>query len=132
MVTTRGSIGKIAKVPKVYKEGVIHPCIIKCLIDESIYKYELLEYIFNESDFIINQFKRLSNGTTIDVVYSDTLRNIYLPDIPFNEQEQIVKFLNEECSKFDKLIQIKKNKLEKLQDYKKSLIYECVTGKREI
>ena len=132
LVTTRGSIGKIAKVPEIYKEGVIHPCIIRCLIDESVYKYELLEYIFNESDFIINQFKRLSNGTTIDVVYSDTLRNIYLPYIPFNEQELIIKFLNEECGKFNKLIQIKKNKLEKLQDYKKSLIYECVTGKKEI
>ena len=48
------------------------------------------------------------------------------------EQQQIVAFLDEKCVKIDRLIAIKQEKIEKLQEYKKSLIYEYVTGKKEV
>ena len=48
------------------------------------------------------------------------------------EQQQIVAFLDEKCGKIDSLIAIKQEKIEKLQEYKKSLIYEYVTGKKEV
>ena len=40
--------------------------------------------------------------------------------------------LNEKCSQVDRLIAIKQSKIEKLEQYKKSLIYEYVTGKKEV
>lgn len=48
------------------------------------------------------------------------------------EQKKIVLFLDKKIMEIDELIATKKDKIEKLQDYKKSLIYECVTGKKEI
>ena len=48
------------------------------------------------------------------------------------EQQQIVDYLDEKCAKIDRLIAIKQEKIEKLQEYKKSLIYEYVTGKKEV
>lgn len=45
---------------------------------------------------------------------------------------KIVAFLDEKCGKIDRLIAIKQEKIEKLQEYKKSLIYEYVTGKKEV
>ncbi len=48
------------------------------------------------------------------------------------DQTRIVEYLDKKCSSFDKLIQIKQYKIEKLQNYKKSIIYEYVTGKKEV
>ena len=44
----------------------------------------------------------------------------------------IVSFLNEKCDQIDRLISIKQAKIEKLEQYKRSLIYEYVTGKKEV
>ena len=56
--------------------------------------------------------------------------SIILPDIA--EQNDIVSYLDDKCAKIDCLIAIKQEKIDKLNDYKKSLIYEYVTGKREV
>lgn len=55
--------------------------------------------------------------------------SIILPDIA--EQNDIVSYLDDKCAKIDRLIAIKQEKINKLNDYKKSLIYEYVTGKKE-
>ena len=49
-----------------------------------------------------------------------------------NEQEEIVRFLDKKCDEIDNLVKIKQSKIEKLQEYKKSLIYEYVTGKKRV
>lgn len=48
------------------------------------------------------------------------------------EQKQISEYLDKKCSLIDRLIAIKQAKIEKLEQYKKSLIYEYVTGKKEV
>ena len=55
--------------------------------------------------------------------------NVILPST--KEQKQIVEYLDERCAKIDRLIEIKQQKIDKLNYYKKSLIYEYVTGKKE-
>lgn len=58
--------------------------------------------------------------------------SIYIPVAPIEEQQAIVSYLDQKCTQIDNLIAIKQKKIEKLQQYKKSLIYEYVTGKKEI
>ena len=48
------------------------------------------------------------------------------------DQEKIVAYLDEKCSQIAQLIAIKQAKIEKLEQYKRSLIYEYVTGKKEV
>ena len=48
------------------------------------------------------------------------------------EQQQIVEYLDQKCSEIDKAIADKEQLIEKFTEYKKSLIYECVTGKRKV
>ena len=48
------------------------------------------------------------------------------------EQQQIAEYLDKKCSEIDKVITGKEQLIEKLTEYKKSLIYECVTGKRKV
>ena len=51
---------------------------------------------------------------------------------PLSEQQAIADYLDQRCSEIDELISIKQQKIEKLKEYKKSLIFECVTGKRKV
>lgn len=55
---------------------------------------------------------------------------ILLPPLP--EQQAIADYLDQKCSQIDQSIELKQKLIEKLSSYKKSLIYECVTGKREV
>lgn len=51
---------------------------------------------------------------------------------PLKEQQQIADYLDKKCAEIDDLIKLKEQKIEKLKEYKKSLIYEYVTGKKEV
>ena len=48
------------------------------------------------------------------------------------EQDEIAEYLDRKCAQIEQLIAIKQAKIEKLEQYKRSLIYEYVTGKREV
>ncbi|MBP5695605.1 MAG: hypothetical protein J6X11_03035 [Treponema sp.] len=48
------------------------------------------------------------------------------------EQKSMANYLNKKCAAIDSAIEQKQKIIEKLTEYKKSLIYECVTGKKEI
>jgi type I restriction enzyme S subunit len=48
------------------------------------------------------------------------------------EQQSIADYLDDKCSAIDNLISIKQQKIEHLKEYKKSIIYEYVTGKKEV
>lgn len=55
---------------------------------------------------------------------------IYIKNI--KEQEKIILYLDKKCEEIDKLIENKQKIIEELEQYKKSLIYEYVTGKKEV
>lgn len=51
---------------------------------------------------------------------------------PYSEQQEIVAYLDDKCEKIDALIARKQQYLTEIENYKKSLIYEYVTGKKEM
>lgn len=132
LITTRGTIGKVAIVPEGAKEGILHPCIIKFRVDKEMIIPELLQLIFNESDFVKDQFTLMSNATTIEVIYSYSLKDILLPVIPADEQEKIYGYLSKKCIAIDGIISEKQKALATIIQHKKSLIYEYVTGKKRV
>lgn len=132
LITTRGTIGKVAIVPEGANEGILHPCIIKFRVDKEMIIPELLQLIFNESDFVKDQFTLMSNATTIEVVYSYSLKDILLPVIPADEQEKIYGYLSKKCIAIDGIISEKQKALATIIQHKKSLIYEYVTGKKRV
>lgn len=64
--------------------------------------------------------------------YPEEFLRIKVPNPPLEEQKEIAKYLDEKCSEIDKLIAKKEELLADLERYKKSLIYEYVTGKKEV
>ena len=65
-------------------------------------------------------------------VSKDDLKSLIVPVPSLNEQREIVHYLNVKCAEIDKLIAKKEQLVKELGSYKKSLIYEVVTGKREV
>lgn len=62
----------------------------------------------------------------------DDLLNIPLPIPPRSEQKAIAEYLDKKCAEIDAVISEKQAQMETLESYKKSLIYEYVTGKKEV
>ena len=63
---------------------------------------------------------------------TSSFNNFKVPVPPKAEQDEIADYLDTQCSEIDTLIADKKRQLDILADYKKSLIYEYVTGKKEV
>ena len=63
--------------------------------------------------------------------YSDQFRDIRVVYPSVKEQAEIVGYLDKKCIEIDRLIEKKEQLLKELTAYKKSLIYEYVTGKKE-
>ena len=62
----------------------------------------------------------------------ENLGNFNIPSPIDSEQQAIADYLDEKCADIDSLIQTKQSKIDSLKEYKKSIIYEYVTGKREV
>ena len=93
---------------------------------------EYVKYVL-DSETLQEQMKLLMAGSalrriTLNKIY--TLKMIYATSS--FEQQAIADYLDQRCSEIDELISIKQQKIEKLKEYKKSLIFECVTGKRKV
>ena len=71
--------------------------------------------------------------STIQNIGADRYANLPVPvPMTLQEQEEIADYLDAKCAEIDKLIAKKEQLLKELESYKKSLIYEVVTGKREV
>lgn len=72
------------------------------------------------------------NKATIPHFTKDKLSSMPIPLPPLSEQQSIASYLDTKCAEIDALVAIKQAKIEELKDYKKSVIYEYVTGKKEV
>lgn len=111
------------------------------LISESKYITDnaLILNCFNNSlypyMYIMLKAANLNNLNTSNaqpLITGSKVLNVSLPIPPLHEQQMIATYLDKRCSEIDELISIKQQKIEKLKEYKKSLIFECVTGKRKV
>ena len=127
-----GSLGRAMVITDDMPSGIINQRLAKfSLLPEKIDAGYFM-WLFAKSTFFqpfINLFQRGSFivNLTKGIVY----------DMPFvipatiAKQKQISEYLDQKCSQIDRLIAIKQAKIEKLEQYKRSLIYEYVTGKRK-
>ena len=84
------------------------------------------------SDNFISRVESLSTGISYPAITSEQLVNIKICLPSIVQQQQIVTYLDTKCAQIDSQIAEQETLLTKLESYKKSLIYECVTGKREV
>lgn len=87
-------------------------------------------YLLHAYD-VMKVFYNMGNGVRQGLNYSEFSRLIVF-EPPYNEQVDIANYLDAKCAEVDGIIDQKKEQLSILETYKKSLIYEYVTGKKEV
>lgn len=113
-------------------KGIVSPAyFIFEFIDDS-FDRKYIHYLLRSS--YKDEFRRLSGGIREgqwDLSPEGFLNTlVILPSL--EEQKQIVSFLDKKCREIDSIIADKKKQLDILDSYKKSIIYEYVTGKKEV
>lgn len=130
VITEGGSIGESC----IYK-GEYAPCYIQNAVHKATgrgkNKNKLLYYWLQTLE-TVGYFNVICNRATIAHYTKEKVENTPIIHIPQDEQEEIVEFLDKKCTEIDNLISAKEQLIADMESYKKSLIYEYVTGKKEV
>ena len=90
-------------------------------------------FYFLQNTIFKNQAQSVMYGTGgLKRVPSEFIKNYQFACPPQSEQQAIAEYLDNKCSKIDTIIQDKQQQLEKLEQYKKAIIFEYVTGKKQV
>ena len=114
-------------------EGIVSPAYyVYGFSDDLIFK-RYFHYLLRDKSYA-TEFKRLSGGIRVGQwdLPRESLENTLILLPPISEQKEIAAYLNEKCSEIDATIAEKQKQLKTLEEYKKSLIFEYVTGKKEV
>lgn len=91
--------------------------------------YDLKLFYYAACSF---DYENYSTQTALPSMTQSNYYNFKLPLMSQDEQEQIVTFLDDKCTEIDESINSKQGQIIKLDTYKKSIIYEYVTGKKRV
>ena len=90
-----------------------------------------IDYLFYI--LVAAQLNKLNTSNAQPLITSSKVLNFKMPFCEsIDEQNEIVEYLDHKCAEIDRLIAAKEQLLTELESYKKSVIYEYVTGKKEI
>ncbi len=129
LIAQRGSVGKVALVNREIGEATINPSLvlIRChSMNEKLLYYNLI------ADFTQKEIGLLNTATAVPMISQWQINNLHIITPPLPEQQEIVTYLDEKCAAIDSLIASKEALITELEAYKKSIIYEYVTGKKEV
>lgn len=133
LITKDGTIGKIAMAKECPAEVSLNSGVFIVRNNRKYkYIYKFFYYIILSKQFSL-WFELAQHGnSTIKHLTQENFYEFIFAYPPIVEQTQIVNFLDDKCEKIDSIIENKKAQLETIETYKKSLIYEYVTGKKEV
>lgn len=126
-----GTVGKSFLYREEYGISAFAGYLIKAECDKTSLLPEYLIY-YTQSSLYELWKNMIFIQATIQNIGANKYSNMEIPVPSVEEQVSIVEYLDGKCSQIDRLIAIKQAKIEKLDQYKRSLIYEYVTGKKEV
>lgn len=125
--------GVLGKAHYFEQEGVYvadsHVTILRT--NDRDFNNKYLFYIFDSNYDLINGV--LAKGSTNQTeLQSEWLKNFFVPSPSILEQKEIVKYLDRLMINIEDIINQKQAQIQSLEEYKKYIIYEYVTGKKEV
>lgn len=130
IVKDGAGIGKCACVEYLPQEATINGSIALISTCEDV-KGKFLYYYFL-TKVMQKYVDRLKDGMGVPHLFQRDIKEIRIPFPNIEEQQQIAKYLDKKVAEIDNLIAKKESLISEMEEYKKSLIYECVTGKKEV
>ena len=131
LIAKRGEIGKVYLVPNVDCPMTLAPNTYLLKLRQRVIDNRYFHY-FLTSEMGRMQLVLNNKSTAIGAIYKDDVKSISILLPSLREQQDIANHLDTKCTEIDNLISIKLSKIDSLKEYKKSIIYEYVTGKKEV
>lgn len=132
LITKDGTVGKVAIVKDCPEKVTLNSgvLLLRPLNNEYIEKY--LYYVLLSNEFWHwFEIENIGN-TTIIHLYQNRFAKFKLALPPIDEQKEIVNYLDIKCSEIEEILNSKIKQKEQMEQYKKSVIYEYVTGKKRV
>lgn len=129
LFTTEAPLGEVCNVDRTdfaLAQRIIKFRGIVGLVNNYYMKYWIM------SSFFQNNLRTFATGSTAQGIKASKLGQLKLILPTLEEQQEIADYLDAKCDEIDKLIAKKEQLVKELESYKRSLIYEVVTGKREV
>lgn len=131
IVKDGAGIGKTARIQELpYGESTVNSSL-GVITPSKILNYHFLYYFLLSNPFQ-NMVGFLKNGMGVPHLTQENMKSVLIPLPPLPVQQAIATYLDEKTSQIDSLIALKQSKIESLKEYKKSIIYEYVTGKKRV
>ena len=109
--------------------------------EKVIYHYHIWKVLFSNNNLHFSYYllyaltlakQRDMHGSAMQHLTKTNMDNSFIALPPLSEQQSIASYLDTKCTEIDALIAIMQAKIDELKEYKKSVIYEYVTGKKEV
>lgn len=131
IVKDGAGIGKTVRIQELpYGESTVNSSL-GVITPSKILNYHFLYYFLLSNPFQ-NMVGFLKNGMGVPHLTQENMKSVLIPLPPLPIQQAIATYLDEKTSQIDSLIALKQSKIESLKEYKKSIIYEYVTGKKRV
>ena len=131
IVKDGAGIGKTARVDSLpYGKSTVNSSL-GVITPSEILDYQYLYYFLLSNPFQ-NMVGFLKNGMGVPHLTQENIKSALIPIPPISEQRAIASYLDAKTAQIDSLISLKQEKIDELKDYKKSVIYEYVTGKKRV
>lgn len=124
-VKTGSSYGKTGIVNKLSNKATINPQLV-VLKPKKNTDSRLINYFLNSS-VGKEQSELIVGGSTIPTITQESIKKMIFPKMSFEEQQKIADFLDKKTAQLDKAKALLEEQIQKLKDYRASLIYETVT-----
>ena len=130
LVKDGAGIGKCALVTNLPFPSTVNGSIAVVTTNKNLTSKFLYYYFL--SKLFQAYIERLKDGMGVPHLFQSDLKEICIVSPNKLEQKEITEYLDKKCNQIDEAIKQKEETINKLEEYKKSLIFECVTGKKEV
>lgn len=132
LITKDGTVGKVAIVNNMPDKTSLNSGVLLIRQNKKVCSTRFLFWIL-QSNVFWKWFNYINAGnSTIIHLYQHDFSNFSFPNPSIEIQNEISNYLDAKCAQIDSLISEKQSLIKDLAEYKKSLIFEAVTGKRRV
>jgi type I restriction enzyme S subunit len=130
IISCAGTIGKCFILPDKIEPGIINQALMRVRLRDEFNKSFFI-YLFDIALEYMNA--KFSNGSAIkNIPPFSVLKKQWISVPPLKEQEALVDYLDVKCSAIDQVIMEKSSQLATIKEFKDSLVFEYVTGKKRV
>lgn len=132
LITKDGTVGKVALVQNTPGKVSINSGILLIRNTKINYDNKFLYYTLLSEEFKVWFYNTKPENSTILHLYQNQFYNFKFAFPTIDEQKKIIDYLDQKVAKIQKIIKSKQQQINQLTEYKNSLIFEYVTGKKQV